>query len=313
MCTASVTGVMPYSETITTCWPSRSAGSISSPQTASISSRSLIRRGMREVRAEALQVVVEVRQVAERQGRLAGLHDVAGRVADPLAGGDVGHRAPELEQGEHAELGAELVAQLRGMGVVVGDLAAVGGIHRARRRAPVRRGVHVVPPEHLGAGEVRVRALPASQIFSPPTRRFDWRHSQTSERSRKYQPLADRAVARRRQAGHQGRLGRAGHRRQHRGQRPQPALLGQAFQIGRVFPDQGRREPDDQYDQGVLHGSDPRGWPGPEARPPRRFPIETRAYRLKKTAAGDRLGSRVAPHPPTASRRVPPSPRGRGM
>src|SRR5690606_5781037 len=34
------------------------------------------------------------------------------------------------------------------------------------------------------------RRLPASQIFSPAIRRFDWRHSQTSARSRKYQPLA---------------------------------------------------------------------------------------------------------------------------
>jgi hypothetical protein len=34
------------------------------------------------------------------------------------------------------------------------------------------------------------RALAASQIFSPHTRRFDWRHSHTSERSRKYQPFA---------------------------------------------------------------------------------------------------------------------------
>src|SRR4051812_12021909 len=33
----------------------------------------------------------------------------------------------------------------------------------------------------------RLRA--ASQSFSPSTRRFDWRHSQISERSRKYQPL----------------------------------------------------------------------------------------------------------------------------
>src|SRR5690349_23209074 len=34
------------------------------------------------------------------------------------------------------------------------------------------------------------RRLAASQIFSPPTSRFDWRQSQTSDRSRKYQPLA---------------------------------------------------------------------------------------------------------------------------
>ena len=34
------------------------------------------------------------------------------------------------------------------------------------------------------------RACAASQIFSPATSRFDCRHSQTSARSRKYQPFA---------------------------------------------------------------------------------------------------------------------------
>src|SRR3970282_2357847 len=34
------------------------------------------------------------------------------------------------------------------------------------------------------------RARAASQIFSPATRRLDWRHSQISDRSRKYQPFA---------------------------------------------------------------------------------------------------------------------------
>ena len=34
------------------------------------------------------------------------------------------------------------------------------------------------------------RRFAASHTFSPPTSRFDWRHSQTSDRSRKYQPLA---------------------------------------------------------------------------------------------------------------------------
>src|SRR6478672_7330080 len=33
------------------------------------------------------------------------------------------------------------------------------------------------------------RRRAASQIFSPPTRRLDWRHSQISDKSRKYQPL----------------------------------------------------------------------------------------------------------------------------
>ena len=34
------------------------------------------------------------------------------------------------------------------------------------------------------------RRLPASQSFSPAIKRFDCRHSHTSARSRRYQPLA---------------------------------------------------------------------------------------------------------------------------
>jgi hypothetical protein len=34
------------------------------------------------------------------------------------------------------------------------------------------------------------RALAASHIFSPATSLFDWRHNETSARSRKYQPFA---------------------------------------------------------------------------------------------------------------------------
>ena len=34
------------------------------------------------------------------------------------------------------------------------------------------------------------RALPASQIFSPPTSLFDWRQSHTSDKSLKYHPFA---------------------------------------------------------------------------------------------------------------------------
>ncbi len=40
---------------------------------------------------------------------------------------------------------------------------------------------------HVNAGS---RRRAASQTFSPSTSRFDWRQSQTSDRSRKYQPLA---------------------------------------------------------------------------------------------------------------------------
>ncbi|ARX87667.1 hypothetical protein SMD44_07148 [Streptomyces alboflavus] len=56
--------------------------------------------GARVVGAEALQVVVEVREVAQGQVGPAGGENVAGGVDDPAAGGDVRARAPEVEEGE---------------------------------------------------------------------------------------------------------------------------------------------------------------------------------------------------------------------
>lgn len=88
-------------------------------------------QGARIVGAEALEVVVEVREVAERQVGMAGAHEVAGRVDDPLAGDQVRTGAPEVEEGEGAEFPGEFVVQLRGPGVAVGFLAAVGVVDGA--------------------------------------------------------------------------------------------------------------------------------------------------------------------------------------
>lgn len=81
--------------------------------------------------AVALEVVVEVREVAEGQVGAAGGEDVPGRFDDPLRGDEVGAGAPEVEEGEGAELVGELVVQGGGPGVAVGFLAAVGVVHGA--------------------------------------------------------------------------------------------------------------------------------------------------------------------------------------
>ena len=60
----------------------------------------LLQAGLFEVGAEALQVVVEVRQIAQGQRRLARGAHVHGGPRDPLARGDVGGGPPELEQRE---------------------------------------------------------------------------------------------------------------------------------------------------------------------------------------------------------------------
>ena len=74
MCTGVETGVMPYSDSTTTRAPSRAASAISSPATASISRR--LPGDARIVRAQALQVVVEMRQIDERQRRRPRAPDV---------------------------------------------------------------------------------------------------------------------------------------------------------------------------------------------------------------------------------------------
>ena len=62
----------------------------------------------------------------------------------------------------------QLVAQLGRIGVDVGQLAAVGRIHRPRRHRDVGGRVHVVPPEQLGAGE---RGIAPARGFPQLSRR----------------------------------------------------------------------------------------------------------------------------------------------
>src|ERR687888_135136 len=58
-------------------------------------------------------------------------------------------------------------------------------------------GVYILfPPKNGAPGDAGAPRAPASQIFSPATRRLDCRQSQTSERSRKYQPLATQPCSR---------------------------------------------------------------------------------------------------------------------
>ena len=83
-----------------------------------------------------------------------------------------------LKSGNCPSLAFELVAQLRRVGVVVGDLAAVGRIHRPRRRRTSRRAEYMLYHQNILA-QVKAgsRALPASQTFSPATSPFDCRQS----------------------------------------------------------------------------------------------------------------------------------------
>ena len=64
----------------------------------------LLQPRVREVGSEALQVVVEVRQVHQVQARAVAVEDVDRALRDPLRRADVRHRPPEIEQRKSAEL-----------------------------------------------------------------------------------------------------------------------------------------------------------------------------------------------------------------
>ena len=208
---------------------------------------------MREVRPEPLEPVVEVRQVGQRQRGRARLHHVQRGARDPVRGGDVGERPPELEQREPPEPRVELVVQLGRMGVMIGDLAPVGRVHRARRRGPLGGGVHVVPPEHLGAGEARVPCAPRLPDLLAGDEPVGLAPQQHLAQVAEVPAVGHRAVARGHQPRQQGGLRGAGDGRRHGAQRSLAAARGEAGEVGRVRPDQVRREPHDQDHEGGRH------------------------------------------------------------
>ena len=108
---------------------------------------------VRRERAVLLQRVIEVRQIDEAEGgRVFFLHPFRGG-GDPLGRGDARRRSPEGGERELAEIAFEFVAHRHRLGVDVEDLASVRRIERPRGDGEIRGGVHVVPPEELGAGE----------------------------------------------------------------------------------------------------------------------------------------------------------------
>ena len=77
---------------------------------------------------------------------------------NPAARNNRGHGPPEIEQREWSEKGVQLVVKRGRLRIVIRDLAAIRWIHRPWCRAEIDGGVHVVPPEHVGAGESCVTA-----------------------------------------------------------------------------------------------------------------------------------------------------------
>ena len=114
-------------------------------------------------RSQALEVVVQMREVDEGKGGLVFGFDPFGRLGDPLGHGvgfelffDAGGGAPEGWEGKFAEVFFDVGADGEWVRVDVEDFAAVGGIHRARGDGIIRGGIHVVPPEKFGAGKLGI-------------------------------------------------------------------------------------------------------------------------------------------------------------
>ncbi len=207
------------------------------------------------VRPQALQVVIEVRQVDQHQRRPMFAQDFDRRIGDPAAAGDIGARPPELEQRKHAQPRLQTVSQLFRLTVAIEQLAAIGRVAGPRRERPIDRRVHVVPPEEFGGGVRRIAAAagfvePLSvhqAIRLPPEPDF----RQVAE----VPAVADDAVLARQQAGEQRRLGRAGHGRQDRPQRTCETVAGQGGNVGRVFSQHRVAQPHDvDHNQRLGHG-----------------------------------------------------------
>ena len=193
-----------------------------------------------------LELVVEVREVHERQRRVElDVDDLRG-LGDPLRRVDRRRRPPELEQRELAELGLQAVAQVAGLRVAVGDLAAVGGIHRPRRHGHVGRRVHREPPAQVRAAHVG--RLPHLRRLHEPVRLLPQPHL---HRVPEQPAVADRAVPARRQPGQVRALDGGGDGGRHPAERHRRAAND--FSRG-VRSQQLRGHRDGAQDDGLVHG-----------------------------------------------------------
>ncbi len=207
-----------------------------------------------QVRPDFLQHVVEVRQVDQRQCRVELTIDVNCRLGDPVRRADVGRRSPEVEQRELSELALQFVAQARWVGPDVGKFAAVGGVHRPRGDGVIRRRVHRVPPEAVGAGEAGMRGLgdvPEFRALHEPVALPPELHLALVA---EVPAVGDRAVLGRPGAGEVGRLYGGGDGGQDVADRRHRAGVDECLEPRRMLADERRRESDRVEDNRFLKG-----------------------------------------------------------
>ena len=100
-----------------------------------------------EIQPVALEVVIKMRQIDERQAGPAFLFNPFRALGNPGGALDVGTRSPESLEGKIAEIFFDALTQAHRLGVDIEDLASIRRIERSRRDAEIGGGVHVIPPE----------------------------------------------------------------------------------------------------------------------------------------------------------------------
>ena len=130
-----------------------------------------IRDNARIVRAPALQIVIKMRQIDERQcRRRTPLHRLSA-ARDPFAGLNSRRRSPEMKQRKSSEFCIQFGGQFGRIGIRQRNQAAVAEMRGPRRDRDIVARIHVVPPEQLRTGEARV----ARPGFLPDFRTFNQR------------------------------------------------------------------------------------------------------------------------------------------
>ena len=110
--------------------------------------------------AEALRIVIQVRQIDERQIGPFALQYLGGAARDPLRAGQSRHRTPERGKGKRTEFAFEIVRQSRRRAGDAEHLVAVGPVIRFGRDADIDGGALIEPPEQLGTAKRLSRLAP---------------------------------------------------------------------------------------------------------------------------------------------------------
>ncbi len=164
---------------------------------------------------------------------------------------------PEAEQRELPDVALQFVAKFRRVRVDVGQLAAVGRIHRAWRDRDIGRRVHVVPPEELGAGERRVAPFRGIPDLLATHQVVGLTPEPDLGKIAEIPAVPDDAVLARQRARDEGGLHRGRDGRGHCRQRAQPAARRKRFQV-RCVLEQRRRQSDDVQHERAFHDALPR-------------------------------------------------------